>query len=296
MAYRFYLIYFLIKILQFVVIYGKICTRFKIVILNKTEVQFRVKIVKKGISVALALVIAQSAAFTSYGVGSIYACAASSQMYSSSVKTNTSSTSKVTLSKSSANLVVGKTLTLKATVSPAGVSSELKWTSSNTKVVTVDANGKVKAVGKGIANVTVKTSNGKTAVCMFTVITEQEAFADEVLKLVNAERAKVGAPKLRINAGLAKASNKRAVELYTKFSHTRPNGSQWYTVLKEYSVSYSSCAENIAYNYDTPKEVVAGWMKSSGHKKNILNPKYTKIGIGYYKNGDRVYWVQLFSN
>ncbi len=249
------------------------------------------KIVKKGIIVALSLVMAQSIAFTSYDGGNIYA-AQSSQSYSSTaIKTTVS---KVTLNKSSANLIVGQSLSLKATASPTGASTKFSWTSSDKRVVTVDSNGKVKAVGKGIANVTVRTSNGKTA-CTFTVQTQQEAFADEVLKLVNAERAKVGAPKLRINANLGKAANKRAVELYTKFSHTRPNNSQWYTVLKEYGVSYSVSAENIAYNYDTPKEVVAGWMKSSGHKKNMLNPKYTKIGIGYYQKGDRVYWVQLFT-
>lgn len=249
------------------------------------------KIVKKGIIVALSLVMAQSIAFTSYDGGNIYA-AQSSQSYSSTaIKTTVS---KVTLNKSSANLIVGQSLSLKATASPTGASTKFSWTSSDKRVVTVDSNGKVKAVGKGIANVTVRTSNGKTA-CTFTVQTQQEAFADEVFKLVNAERAKVGAPKLRINANLGKAANKRAVELYTKFSHTRPNNSQWYTVLKEYGVSYSVSAENIAYNYDTPKEVVAGWMKSSGHKKNMLNPKYTKIGIGYYQKGDRVYWVQLFT-
>lgn len=254
------------------------------------------KIVKKSISIVLALAVAQGVAVTSYGFGSIDAAAPSSSgsSYSAAGKVN-SAVSKVTLNKSSASLVVGQVLSLKATVSPTGAATKLNWKSSDTRVVTVDQNGKVKAVGKGISNVTVKTSNGKNAVCTFTVRTQQEAFADEVLKLVNAERAKAGASKLRMNAGLTKAANKRAVELYTKFSHTRPNGSQWYTVLKEYGVSYSVCAENIAYNYDTPKEVVAGWMKSSGHKKNILNPKYTKIGIGYYQKGDRIYWVQLFT-
>ena len=262
-------------------------TQEKIVIFNKTEVKINMKIVKKSIIVALSLLMAQSIAFTSYDGGSIYA-AQTSQSYSSAA------VSKVTLNKSSAGLVVGQSLSLNATVT--GTSTKLRWTSSDKRVVTVDTNGKVKAVGKGIANVTVRTSNGKTAACTFTVKTQQEAFSEEVLKLVNAERAKVGAGKLRINTNLGKAANKRAVELYTKFSHTRPNNSQWYTVLKEYNVSYSACAENIAYNYDTPKEVVQGWMKSAGHKKNILNPKYTKIGIGYYQNGDRVYWVQLFSN
>ena len=105
------------------------------------------KIVKKGIIVALSLVMAQSIAFTSYDGGNIYA-AQSSQSYSSTaIKTTVS---KVTLNKSSANLIVGQSLSLKATASPTGASTKFSWTSSDKRVVTVDSNGKVKAVGKGI--------------------------------------------------------------------------------------------------------------------------------------------------
>ena len=88
------------------------------------------------------------------------------------------SPSSVKLNKTSEKLVVGKTDTLKATVTPSG-SYNLTWTSSNKKVVTVDSNGKLKAVGKGTANVTVKTSNGKSAVCMVSVITQNEAYIEK---------------------------------------------------------------------------------------------------------------------
>ena len=57
--------------------------------------------------------------------------------------------------------------------------------------------------------------------------------------------------------------------------------------------------ENIAAGYMTPKEVVEGWMNSTGHRENILSPKFTEIGVGCYENKNleyKAYWVQLFGN
>ncbi|MDE6142245.1 MAG: Ig-like domain-containing protein, partial [Bacilli bacterium] len=77
----------------------------------------------------------------------------------------------VTLNKTSLSLATGKTEKLTATINPSDTldSKTLTWTSSNTKVATVDANGNVKAISVGTANITVKTSNGKTAVAKVTV-------------------------------------------------------------------------------------------------------------------------------
>ena len=67
---------------------------------------------------------------------------------------------KVKLNKKSTSIYVGKTLTLKATVSPAGASnSKIKWTSSNKKVASVSARGIVKGVKAGKATITAKTAN-----------------------------------------------------------------------------------------------------------------------------------------
>ncbi len=76
---------------------------------------------------------------------------------------------RVKLNRTSATLKKGKTLTLKATVTPSkNVISTVSWTSSNNKVATVK-NGKVTAKAKGTATITVKTTNGKTARCKITV-------------------------------------------------------------------------------------------------------------------------------
>lgn len=78
---------------------------------------------------------------------------------------------KVTLSKTSATINKGKTLTLKATVTPADAENKaVTWSSSNTKVATVNSSGKITAKGVGTATITAKTKNGKTATCKITVI------------------------------------------------------------------------------------------------------------------------------
>lgn len=92
------------------------------------------------------------------------------------------------------------------------------------------------------------------------------------------------------------AANVRAKEIVQKFSHTRPNGSSFGTVLKEQGVSFRGSGENIAWGQKSPEQVMNGWMNSEGHRANILNKNYKNIGVGYYQNEKGVnYWVQLFT-
>ena len=126
------------------------------------------------------------------------------------------------------------------------------------------------------------------------------AYRQEVLRLVNAERAKNGiAPLTMSNIQLDSAAQKRATELLTAYSHTRPDGRSCFTALDDYGVNYWTCGENIAYGYNanaTPQAVVNGWMNSPGHRANILNANFTEIGIGYAQSnaGHEHYWAQVF--
>ena len=70
---------------------------------------------------------------------------------------------------STAKLSVGGTITLTKTLTPSNSATSFKWSSSNTSVATVDSTGKVKAVGKGTAVITVATFNGKKSTCTVTV-------------------------------------------------------------------------------------------------------------------------------
>ena len=123
----------------------------------------------------------------------------------------------------------------------------------------------------------------------------QDAFADEVVRLVNEERAKAGLPALTVDRGAASAAQVRAKEIERSFSHTRPDGSSFNSALTEAGVNFRGAGENIAYGQNSPEKVMEGWMNSSGHRANILNSSYTSIGVGHYQNASGVnYWTQLF--
>lgn len=127
---------------------------------------------------------------------------------------------------------------------------------------------------------------------------DNDPYLAEVVRLVNIERDKVGVSPLIMDSKLNGAAAIRAEETSALFSHTRPNGSQWYEILSDKNISYSACAENIAAGYQTPEIVVENWMKSAGHRSNILSPKYSKIGVGHYIADDVYgdYWTQLFTD
>ena len=123
----------------------------------------------------------------------------------------------------------------------------------------------------------------------------QDAFANEVVRLVNEERAKAGLPALTVDRGAASAAQVRAKEIERSFSHTRPDGSSFNSALTEAGVNFSGAGENIAYGQNSPEKVMEGCMNSSGHRANILNSSYTSIGVGHYQNASGVnYWTQLF--
>lgn len=126
--------------------------------------------------------------------------------------------------------------------------------------------------------------------------TENQSFAMRVIELVNQERAKEGLPALVYDAGIEKAALVRAKETEKSFSHTRPDGKSFSTALTEAGVTFRGAGENIAYGQRTPEQVMEGWMNSPGHRANIMNKDYKKIGVGYYQNANGVnYWTQLFT-
>ena len=121
------------------------------------------------------------------------------------------------------------------------------------------------------------------------------AYAQEVVRLVNIERANAGLAPLAMDATLSAAAQVRAQEIDVSFSHTRPDGTSCFTVLKDFGISYRACGENIAKGSPSPARVVEGWMNSAGHRANILSNKYTTIGVGYTTIDGVPYWAQMFT-
>ncbi len=114
----------------------------------------------------------------------------------------------------------------------------------------------------------------------------------EVFELTNTERAKNGLNLLELDNNLIKSAQGHAEDMYNNsyFSHTSLDGRTLSDRILKYSKEFNFMGENIAKGQNSPKSVIDSWMASQGHRENILNPNYKKIGIGYYKG----YWVQNF--
>lgn len=121
---------------------------------------------------------------------------------------------------------------------------------------------------------------------------------NEVIRLVNIERAKVGLKPLALDDNLGKVARVKSQDMAgtTYFSHTSPRYGSAAKLVSSFGLKWRMTGENIASGYTTPAGVVKGWMNSPGHKRNMLSPRYNLIGVGIaksYKNG-RVYWTQEF--
>lgn len=127
-----------------------------------------------------------------------------------------------------------------------------------------------------------------------------DAYAAEVIRLVNIERVNAGLDELAADQSLCEAAAIRATEIQTNFSHTRPDGSSCFTALSEVSASYTSAGENIAIGQGSPEEVVKAWMNSPGHRANILNSSFSRIGVASLANSSGNFsgyaWAQFFAN
>ncbi|MBR0093478.1 MAG: CAP domain-containing protein [Lachnospiraceae bacterium] len=112
---------------------------------------------------------------------------------------------------------------------------------------------------------------------------------EDAYNLCNDQRAARNVRALAWNVDLADAARVRAQEIVSLFSHTRPNGSQWWTVNSD--VQYG---ENLAKLYGSAPEVVTAWMNSPTHAANILDSEFKSVGMSIYQTNNKWYWAQEF--
>lgn len=120
---------------------------------------------------------------------------------------------------------------------------------------------------------------------------------NEVARLVNVERSKVGLQPLKLNWELSRVARVKSQDMSDKnyFSHNSPTFGSTFSLIGKYGIVYSAAGENIAYGYTTPAAVMNGWMNSPGHRANILGRQYNQIGVGMVKNSKgQIYWTQVF--
>ena len=123
------------------------------------------------------------------------------------------------------------------------------------------------------------------------------ALADEVFRLVNAERESKGLAPLTKTTELTQTAVVRAVETISRFSHVRPDGRSCFTAFDENKVPYKKGGENIGKGQISPSEIVTAWMDSPGHKGVILNGDYKHTGVGVAMDSKGLlYWAQSFTD
>lgn len=127
-----------------------------------------------------------------------------------------------------------------------------------------------------------------------TVDSGVTSYESEVVRLVNDIRIKNGLKPLTHDWELSRVARYKSQDMKDNkyFSHTSPTYGSPFQMMKNFGISYRTAGENIAKGYATPEAVVNGWMNSSGHRANILNSSYTRIGVGYVAGGN--YWTQMF--
>jgi uncharacterized protein YkwD len=137
------------------------------------------------------------------------------------------------------------------------------------------------------------------------VATPAQAAAPTTVKLqsdivywTNQHRAKHGCGKLRLDAKVARAARNHSAWMARsgRFSHTGTGGSTFVARVK--ATGYAApLSENIAWGYRDGAAVVNAWMKSPGHRANILNCRAKAVGVGavYSANGTP-YYTQDFGS
>ncbi len=157
-------------------------------------------------------------------------------------------------------------------------------------------------VGTGTTTITAGTYDGKyyDKITVTVIAPPVEQWKRDVLALVNQERANNGLAALSWGGACQTAADVRVQEQMVSYSHTRPDGSSWSTACPEIAETGGKIGENLAVDNAavSPETVVATWMGSPEHRKNILDPEFKYLTVGFIfdpNSQHKTYWSQIFS-
>lgn len=126
----------------------------------------------------------------------------------------------------------------------------------------------------------------------------QASVSQSILDLTNRARRQAQQGSLSLDSKLSAAAQRHADDLArgAQFSHQGSDGSTLVDRVKGSGYAYWTIGENIYYRSpnNSPDEAVQGWLRSPGHRNNMLNGTFTQLGVGYATSGDRHYYVQVF--
>ncbi|WP_030296500.1 sigma-70 family RNA polymerase sigma factor [Streptomyces katrae] len=120
--------------------------------------------------------------------------------------------------------------------------------------------------------------------------------AGQVIALVNSERAAAGCGPLKDDSQLRAAAQGHSDDMAARdfFAHTNPDGADPGKRTTASGYRWSTYGENIAKGQQTAASVMDSWMKSPGHRANILNCSFKDIGVGIHTGPGGPWWTQNF--
>lgn len=176
--------------------------------------------------------------------------------------------------------------------------SEYYYTKSGDSMVKIAIHNQVSLSKLRSYNPAQKTGKLQPGTLIYVPIgdLQMRAMEKEVVRLVNAERESRGLKPLRRSTSVQRVARLKAQDLRDGgyFDHVSPKYGTPFEMLEKRGIQFRCVGENIAMGQITAQEVLSAWMNSPGHRANILNPNYTKIGVGCADNVQGPYWVQMF--
>ncbi|EHJ00845.1 SCP-like extracellular [Clostridium sp. DL-VIII] len=129
-------------------------------------------------------------------------------------------------------------------------------------------------------------------------INVQAAAEQKILELMNQKRSEAGIKPLTIDNTLVQVARYKSNDMIQNnfFDHTNPDGTKWTNWLQTIGYKYTTSGENIAYNTSDAAQLFDQWWNSEGHRENMMNPSYTKVGIGVIYGNGKYMGTQEFSN
>jgi uncharacterized protein YkwD len=119
------------------------------------------------------------------------------------------------------------------------------------------------------------------------------AIESAMIAALNDIRARQGLTRLSENRDLAQAAINHACDMGVNgfFDHQGSDGSSVQARARAEGFSDCLIAENIAWGYPDPSQIMTGWMNSSGHRQNMLLPRAREVGMAVAQGADGPVWV-----
>ncbi len=125
---------------------------------------------------------------------------------------------------------------------------------------------------------------------------------DQVVAQTNQQRSAVGLSPLQFSGVLSSAAQAKAQDMFSNnyWAHVSPAGKQPWDFIREAGYSYQAAGENLARDFYQTDTMMGAWMASPTHKANIVNTKYSQIGVavvnGTLEGTETTLVVQMFGN